>query len=50
MAHGRAEDIARRVRRHLDAGADHVSLHVVTAGSHVPPTRRWEELAAHLLA
>ncbi|NUW34207.1 TIGR03620 family F420-dependent LLM class oxidoreductase [Nonomuraea sp. SMC257] len=50
VAHGRAEDVAHRVRRHLDAGADHVSLHVVTAEPRTAPTRQWERLAAHLLA
>jgi probable F420-dependent oxidoreductase len=29
VAHGTADDIARRVREHLDAGADHVALHVI---------------------
>ncbi|MEV0415263.1 TIGR03620 family F420-dependent LLM class oxidoreductase [Streptomyces sp. NPDC050448] len=48
VAHGNAEDIARRVHGHLDAGADHVSLHLLTATPHTPPTRQWEELAAHL--
>ncbi|MBN6055041.1 TIGR03620 family F420-dependent LLM class oxidoreductase [Nonomuraea sp. RK-328] len=49
VAHGRAEDIAARVRRHLDAGADHVSLHVLTGEPHTPSIRQWEELAAHVL-
>jgi hypothetical protein len=49
VAHGRAEDIAHRVQQHLDAGADHVSLHLLTAEPHTPPTRQWEQLAAHLL-
>ncbi|WP_233526105.1 TIGR03620 family F420-dependent LLM class oxidoreductase [Actinomadura spongiicola] len=48
VAHGLAEDIAHRVHEHLDAGADHVSLHLLTAEAHVPPIRQWEELAAHL--
>ncbi|GAB2443074.1 TIGR03620 family F420-dependent LLM class oxidoreductase [Streptosporangium sandarakinum] len=50
VAHGRAEDVAHRVRQHLDAGADHVSLHVLAAESHAPPAQWWEEIAAHLLA
>jgi probable F420-dependent oxidoreductase len=49
VAHGHAEDIARRVHEHLDAGADHVSLHLLTTTPHTPPTRQWEQLAAHLL-
>ncbi|MFI6599154.1 TIGR03620 family F420-dependent LLM class oxidoreductase [Nonomuraea sp. NPDC050536] len=48
VAHGRAEDIADRVQEHLDAGADHVSLHLLTAEPHIPPLRQWEQLAAHL--
>ncbi|MGP4089256.1 TIGR03620 family F420-dependent LLM class oxidoreductase [Streptomyces sp. KR55] len=50
VAHGHAGDIARRVQEHLDAGADHVSLHLLTATSRTPPKRQWEQLAAHLLA
>ncbi|WP_457032538.1 TIGR03620 family F420-dependent LLM class oxidoreductase [Kitasatospora sp. P5_F3] len=49
VAHGTAEDIARRVHEHLDAGADHVSLHLLTATPGTPPTRQWQQLAAHLL-
>ncbi|MFD3665740.1 TIGR03620 family F420-dependent LLM class oxidoreductase [Streptomyces sp. NPDC058659] len=49
VAHGPAEDIARRVHEHLDAGADHVSLHLLTTAPHTPPTRQWQELAAYLL-
>ncbi|GAA1173359.1 putative F420-dependent oxidoreductase [Kitasatospora gansuensis] len=49
VAHGTAEDIARRVHEHLDAGADHVSLHLLTATPGTPPTRQWRQLAAQLL-
>ncbi|MEU9091498.1 TIGR03620 family F420-dependent LLM class oxidoreductase [Streptomyces sp. NPDC048428] len=49
VSHGPAADIARRVHEHLDAGADHVSLHLLTTAPHTPPTRQWQELAAHLL-
>lgn len=49
VATGGAEDIARRVELHLDAGADHVSLHVLTATPDEPPLRQWQELAAQLL-
>ncbi|MEU9117511.1 TIGR03620 family F420-dependent LLM class oxidoreductase [Streptomyces sp. NPDC048483] len=49
VAHGTAEDIARRVHEHLDAGADHVSLHLLTTTPHTPPTQRWKQLAVHLL-
>lgn len=49
VATGGPEDIARRVAEHLDAGADHVSLHVLTATPDEPPLRQWQELAAQLL-
>ncbi|GHF78057.1 LLM class F420-dependent oxidoreductase [Kitasatospora xanthocidica] len=48
VAHGRAEDIAHRVLEHLDAGADHVSLHLVTTTPDSPPVRQWERLARRL--
>ncbi|MFI6602433.1 TIGR03620 family F420-dependent LLM class oxidoreductase [Nonomuraea sp. NPDC050536] len=48
VATGGPEDVARRVAEHLDAGADHVSLHVLTATPDEPPLRQWEQLAAHL--
>ncbi|MEV1007562.1 LLM class flavin-dependent oxidoreductase [Streptomyces sp. NPDC049881] len=48
VAYGGPGDIARRVREHLAAGADHVSLHVVAADGERSPARRWERLAAHL--
>ncbi|WP_338498150.1 LLM class flavin-dependent oxidoreductase [Streptomyces sp. SJL17-4] len=50
VAHGRAEDIARRVQEHFDAGADHVSLHLVTPGPGFAPVREWERLAELLPA
>ncbi|WP_433258036.1 TIGR03620 family F420-dependent LLM class oxidoreductase [Streptosporangium sp. CA-135522] len=46
---GGPDDIVRRIGEHLDAGADHVSLHVLTATPDKPPLRQWEELAARLL-
>ncbi|MET7462185.1 LLM class flavin-dependent oxidoreductase [Nonomuraea sp. NPDC005501] len=49
VATGDPDDVARRVGEHLDAGADHVSLHVITATPDEPPSRQWEELAARLL-
>ncbi|MGX1885533.1 LLM class flavin-dependent oxidoreductase [Streptomyces sp. NPDC055287] len=48
VAHGRAEDIAHRVQEHFDAGADHVSLHLVTTTPGAPSVRQWEQLAMHL--
>jgi probable F420-dependent oxidoreductase len=48
VAHGRAEDIAHRVQEHFDAGADHVSLHLVTTTPGSPSVRQWEQLAMHV--
>ncbi|MEU9377595.1 TIGR03620 family F420-dependent LLM class oxidoreductase [Streptomyces sp. NPDC048255] len=48
VAHGSAEDIAHRVQEHFDAGADHVSLHLMTATPDSPSVRQWEQLAMHL--
>ncbi|MEU1377403.1 LLM class flavin-dependent oxidoreductase [Streptomyces triculaminicus] len=48
VAHGHAEDIAHRVQAHLDAGADHVSLHLLTTTPDSPSIRQWEQLAVHL--
>ncbi|MFG3117745.1 hypothetical protein ACGF4C_25550 [Streptomyces sp. NPDC048197] len=44
VAHGRGEHIAHRVQAHFDAGADHVSLHLVTAPPGAPPVGQWEQL------
>jgi probable F420-dependent oxidoreductase len=49
IARGTAENIAHRVTAHFDAGADHVSLYVLTAEPATPPIRQWQELAARLL-
>jgi len=49
VVRGTIDDIAYRVQEHLDAGADHVSLHVLTATPRTPPIRQWQELAAQLL-
>ncbi|MFF5426156.1 MULTISPECIES: TIGR03620 family F420-dependent LLM class oxidoreductase [unclassified Streptomyces] len=48
VAHGDAEVILRRVREHLDAGADHVCLQVLTADPTVLPDTEWRELAPAL--
>lgn len=48
VAHGSAEDIAHRVQEHFDAGADHVSLHVMTTTADFPAVRQWEQLTMHL--
>ncbi|MCT9930464.1 LLM class flavin-dependent oxidoreductase [Planotetraspora sp. A-T 1434] len=50
IVRGSADDIAHRVEEHIEAGADHVSLYVLTATPGTPPTRQWHELAGHLLA
>ncbi|MBE1609700.1 TIGR03620 family F420-dependent LLM class oxidoreductase [Actinopolymorpha pittospori] len=49
VATGGTDDIAQRVREHLDAGANHVSLHVITSVPDEAPLRQWGELAALLL-
>jgi hypothetical protein len=45
VAYGDTEAIRRRVREHLDAGADHVCLQVLTADPTALPDREWRELA-----
>ncbi|GGV27456.1 LLM class F420-dependent oxidoreductase [Streptomyces longisporoflavus] len=49
VAYGDAEAIRRRVQEHIDAGADHVCLQVLTADTASLPEREWRELAAALL-
>jgi hypothetical protein len=49
VVRGTTSDIGHRVEEHLDAGADHVSLYVLTDTPQVPPIRQWRELAARLL-
>ncbi|GAA2781389.1 TIGR03620 family F420-dependent LLM class oxidoreductase [Kitasatospora sp. CM 4170] len=49
VAYGDAEAIRRRVRDHLDAGADHVCIQVLTADPAGLPDREWRELAPALL-
>ncbi|MGW0807793.1 TIGR03620 family F420-dependent LLM class oxidoreductase [Nonomuraea sp. NPDC002799] len=49
IAVGGPDDVARRVHEHLAAGADHVSLNVLTETPDEPPLRQWEQLAARLL-
>jgi hypothetical protein len=45
IAHGDADHITHRVQEHLDAGADHVALHILTADPNALPTQQWRELA-----
>ncbi|MBI1816062.1 MAG: LLM class F420-dependent oxidoreductase [Deltaproteobacteria bacterium] len=46
---GTVEAVAKRVRAHHDAGADHVCLQVLDADPRAIPVRQWRELAAALL-
>lgn len=41
--------IARRIRDHHDAGADHVAVHVVASGPASPPRTQWRQLSEALL-
>ena len=45
VAWGPAERIARRVGVHLDAGADHVAIQVLTPRPDRLPLEEWAELA-----
>ncbi|MFF0740477.1 TIGR03620 family F420-dependent LLM class oxidoreductase [Streptomyces sp. NPDC004111] len=49
VAYGDVEAVRRRVREHLDAGADHVCLQVLTADPAALPEREWRELAPAVL-
>jgi len=48
VAWGDAESVARRAQAHLDAGADHVCVQVLTADRREVPYEAWKELAAAL--
>jgi probable F420-dependent oxidoreductase len=50
VAWGDADRIAARVKAHLDAGADHVSVQVLTPGREGVPLAELRELAPALLA
>ncbi|QGG93690.1 LLM class F420-dependent oxidoreductase [Actinomarinicola tropica] len=49
VAWGDVDAIVDRVRAHHDAGADHVAVQVLAAGTFVPPEDQLRELAAALL-
>lgn len=55
VAHGSADQVAKRVTEHLDAGADHVVIQVLVPGAGPatrtgrPTPREWRELAGALL-
>lgn len=42
---GSEDDVAARVREHLDAGADHVALYVMHGGGRTAPVEQWRRLA-----
>jgi len=48
VAWGSTERIARRVGEHLDAGADHVAIQVLTSSPDCLPVKEWSELATVL--
>lgn len=48
VVHGDADEIARHVAAHFDAGADHVCLQVVGGTMEEAPVRQWEALGAVL--
>jgi probable F420-dependent oxidoreductase len=50
VAWGDVDAIARRVRAHHDAGADHVCVQVLDPDIRALPLRQWRELAPALLA
>jgi probable F420-dependent oxidoreductase len=45
---GDAEQVVARIREHLDAGADHVPVQVLSEHKRGVPERQWRELAAPL--
>jgi probable F420-dependent oxidoreductase len=45
VASGDAETVAATVSRHLDAGADHVSVHLITEPGGGIPREEWRQLA-----
>jgi probable F420-dependent oxidoreductase len=49
VAWGSVEQTASRVREHLDAGADHVALQVLTEDPSRLPLEEWRSLAASSL-
>jgi len=50
VAWGSPEAIARRVGEHLEAGADHVAVHVAGAAQGELPREQWRRLAPAVLA
>lgn len=50
VAYGDTDAVRQRVQRHLDAGADHVCVQVLTADPAALPEREWRELAPALVS
>ena len=48
VARGEVDTVIARIREHLDAGADHVAVQVLTAQKRGIPDTQWRELAAPL--
>jgi probable F420-dependent oxidoreductase len=49
VAWGDLDSIRQRIRAHLDAGADHVSIQALPSDPGKLPSREWRELAAALI-
>ena len=49
VAHGSPAQVAGRVRQHLEAGADHVAIQVLTRDPEVVPLSEWWQLDRELL-
>ncbi len=48
VAHGDVQAVTRRLREHLEAGADHVAIQVISADAAAIPSPAWRELDAAL--
>jgi probable F420-dependent oxidoreductase len=49
VAWGDVDGVTRRVRAHLDAGANHVCIQALDADPRALPLRQWRALAAALI-
>jgi hypothetical protein len=49
VAWGDVEAVSKRVKDHLDAGADHVCIQVLDAEPNGLPLRQWRTLAMAML-
>lgn len=50
VAHGGVDEVARRIREHQEAGADHVALSMISPPGSGLPVQQWAEAAAVLPA